>query len=302
MPNPEQGKKSMPVETLENIVSQVIEGKGRFVDPNFQFVFTSHYNEILLYEHFEEMLKIFAKYGVQTMVLSNGVPFTKDKVDIIKNNQNAVAGILLNIPSYEKESWSVMTKFNKGIFDKVLENIDYMFDALPEMAERGMIQLVVNGIDMSSLPEFGGTMQPLDKMPEIDLELKTGHLAKTKEFYTNRYPLLSITTNNSLIDRAGYLAKENVMTNLPTIVNEKKKDKTRVIGCSDSWGRTDSWMHINANADVFLCCDDYDFDTVYANINDKSIEEIWKSSERKEAIKKAYSTLCTGCVHAIWGD
>jgi len=292
----------MSLDLFESVVKQIADGRGTFVDPNFSLLFTAHYNEVLLYDNFEKMLEILGKYKMSTVIFTNGVPLTKENVDIMKRHHYAIATILLNIPSYEKESWSMMTGFNKNVFDKLLGNLDYLFEKMDKQAKRGLVQLVVNSLDTNSLPESGGTVQPLERMPKIDLSLDTGHLAKTKEFYENRYPLMKVSTNNYLIDRAGYLAREKVMTNLPTVLNHNKGSKTKVIGCMDSFSRTDSWIHINANGDVFLCCDDYDFETVYSNIADKSLEEIWNSSERKEAIKKAQSTLCTNCIHAIWGD
>lgn len=301
-PNPEQGKQTMSLDTLDNILQQLKDGKGQFVDPEMRLIFTGHYNEVLLYKNFEEMLQLFEKHGFYTIIFSNGVALTKSKIDIIKKYPGAVAGILLNIPSYEPDSWSQMTGFNKNIFNRILSNLDYAFEALPEMAERDALQLVINGLNEDSLPTNGGIMQPLENSPSMGLSVDDGHMAKTVKFYKQRFPKLFVYTNNSLVDRAGYLARAKVMTNLPTIVERNRQGKSKVIGCMDHSGRTTSWIHINANADVFMCCDDYDFDTIYANIEQKTIKEIWESSERQDAIKKTYSTLCTNCVHAIWGD
>lgn len=290
----------MQVDVLENIVKQLADNKGNFVDEKLDLIYTGHYNEILLYEHFEEMLKIFKKYNFSTAIFTNGVGLTKNKINIIKKYQDAIAGILMNIPSYEKESWSEMTKFNEGIFDKMLENIEYAFQELPEMAKENRIQLVVNGIDNNSLPENGGTMKPLENMPKVNMDVDSGHLATTKKFFQEKYPQLFVYTNNSLIDRAGYLRREKVMSNRPIILDINKREKKKVVGCRDASGRTTSWIHVNANADLFMCCDDYNFDTIYANLEEKSLEDIWHSSERQEAIEKTYNTLCVNCINAIW--
>ena len=83
-PNPEFAKKTMEIDAVRSIVKQVKEGIGDFVDPSFGFVYTAHYNEVLLYRHFKEMLDVFREFGVGTMVLTNGIPLTKEKTDLIK--------------------------------------------------------------------------------------------------------------------------------------------------------------------------------------------------------------------------
>ena len=59
-------------------------------------------------------------------------------------------------------------------------------------------------------------------------------------------------------------------------------------------------LHINANGDVHLCCQDFNFETVYFNVKEKSLKEIWHSVERKRAIQNAYDTICRDCQYAIW--
>ena len=81
--NPVIGRGTMPVETIRSIIEQLKNGIGDFVDPSFSFIYTAHYNEVLLYKNFKEMLDLFREYGLRTMVLTNGSPLTKDKMDII---------------------------------------------------------------------------------------------------------------------------------------------------------------------------------------------------------------------------
>jgi MoaA/NifB/PqqE/SkfB family radical SAM enzyme len=51
---------------------------------------------------------------------------------------------------------------------------------------------------------------------------------------------------------------------------------------------------------MFICCNDYDFETIFGNVNEKPIKDIWMSLDHKLAIAKAYKTLCTTCSAAIW--
>jgi radical SAM protein with 4Fe4S-binding SPASM domain len=66
--------------------------------------------------------------------------------------------------------------------------------------------------------------------------------------------------------------------------------------------RPETWLHMNANGDVFICCNDYDFETVFGNIHSNSVKEIWNSAARKEMIAQSYNTLCRACVHAVWEE
>lgn len=150
-PNPEFAKKHMPIELLESIVKQLHEGKGSFVSESFNFIYTAHYNEVLLYKYFKEMLDIFRKYRIQTIVLTNGIPLTKNKIDIIKEYKDVVYGICMNIPAADEESWSRYTNSNPKIFNKVMENIEYAMENLPEMVVHGQLSIQINGVDNNSL-------------------------------------------------------------------------------------------------------------------------------------------------------
>jgi len=86
--NPTNGKEVMSPELLEKIIKNLIDEREKpdgLVHKNFGGFYTAHYNEILLYPHFEELLQICQKYRLCFMVLSNGVPLTPEKIDLIIN-------------------------------------------------------------------------------------------------------------------------------------------------------------------------------------------------------------------------
>jgi radical SAM protein with 4Fe4S-binding SPASM domain len=108
----------------------------------------------------------------------------------------------------------------------------------------------------------------------------------------------------SLVDRAGYLDTQNIMTNKKGIEKYLAKDNTRVIGCGNGrevGGRPNGWIHVNANGDLFICCNDYDFETVFGNLKANTLEEIWMSDSHKQMIEHSYDTICRTCASAIWG-
>jgi len=303
-PNPEFAKKNMPVDQLESIVKQLHDGKGTFVSENFNFIYTAHYNEVLLYKHFKEMLDIFRKYNFQTMVLTNGVPLTKERTDIIKEYQDVVYGICFNIPSSDPELWGKYTNMNPKIFEKVKSNIAYAIEQLPEMHKNKTMSIQVNGVNQASLIENGGWIKMMENAPEIDLDIVEGDLAKQVKGFRDLFPGLQVYEMASLIDRAGHLDKHNVITNIYAIEKYSKIDENkRVVKCGNGrevGGRPNGWIHVNANGDLFICCNDYDFETIFGNVNEKPIKDIWMSLDHKMAIAKAYKTLCTTCSAAVW--
>ena len=54
------------------------------------------------------------------MVLSNGIPLTPAKVDLIVKYKGVVNGICLNIPAFEPEVWSLRSGINIKQFDKLI--------------------------------------------------------------------------------------------------------------------------------------------------------------------------------------
>lgn len=285
--NPEVGRKTMDPSDIRSIVEQVTSGKGDFVDPEFFFVYTAHYNEILIYKYFKEMLDIFREYKIGTMVLTNGIALTKEKTDLITEYKDVVLGLHFNIPSADANTWAKMTNKNIKMHERVMQNVRYSIETFP--VER--ISLQINGINNSSL-EY---MSLLENAPEINLDNETGDTATAYQEMKKIFPEISISVNASLVDRAGYLDVRKIMKN-------NIQSKGKVVGCNNMGSRPETWIHINANGDVFICCNDYDFETVFGNIHNASIKEIWNSQSRRDMINHSYETLCKTCVHAIWQE
>lgn len=303
-PNPEIARKNMPIETLENILQQLHEGKGSFVTENFDFIYTAHYNEVLLYKHFEEMLSLFRKYGFKTMVLTNGTPLTPAKTDIIKNYQDVVYGICFNVPSGNAERWSKLVNMPEKMFDKLVSNVKYAIEQLPEMFTSKRLSIQINGMNKMSLTQYGGWLDMLPNAPQLNLDVETGSLATEHSDLLNLFPGINAYQMPSLIDRAGHLDKHQIITNIIGITKHARKNGTKVVGCGNGrevGGRPKGWIHINANGDMFICCNDYDFETVFGNVNDKKISEIWGSEDHVKMVEHSYKTLCTTCAAAIWG-
>lgn len=294
-PNPLIGRKNMPIEDIENILKQLKDGLGDFVDPNYTVFWPSHFNEVLLYPMFDEMLALYKKYNFPLIIFSNGVNLTQEKIEIINKYPGIVKQITLNIPSAFEDQWSKYTGFNKKIFSKLIDNLNYAYSNLHEEIP---FSIQVNNFNTNSLFQNGGTVEILKNAPEINLDNNSGDLIKTIEMFQSMYPKISVFPDNANIDRVGYLKNAMIFSNEKYLNKVSNNGNKRVIGCIEK--RAEEFLHINANGDVFLCCCDYGFETVFGNIYKQSIKEIWNSIDRQKMIKKSFSDFCIKCANAIW--
>lgn len=303
--NPLAQRTNMPIEVFENIIEQLMAGKGTFVDENFNFIYTAHYNEVLLYKHFTEMLEVLRKHKIRTIILTNGTPLTKAKTDLIRDYQDVVYGICFNIPASEPEEWAKATGKPVKMFDKLMEQVTYAVEQLPDMVASKQMSIQVNGINKNSLVEYGGWISQLKEAPEMDLDPTTGTLSRMANGWREKFPGLQVYEMPHLVDRNGHLDTHQVITNIEGIKLKEKKNYTRVIGCGNGrevGGRPNGWVHIAANGDLFICCNDYDFETVFGNANEKPLKDIWMSVEHKMMTAKSFANFCKTCVHAIWAE
>lgn len=303
--NPESARREMPLEELDNILKQIHEGKGDFVDPDLSLIYTANYNEVLLYKNFELMFDIYRKYNFKINILTNGVALTKNKVDVMVKNKDVIAGILLNIPSGDKETWSRYVKMNPKLFDKMVSNVLYAIKELKDFVDSEKMLLMINGVNNSSLTKNGGWLDLLENAPDINMDDENGSLAQENKRLQKLFPGLKTWAANHLYDRAGHLENVKVIGQTNAINKYLKTKGSRVIGCNGGIihrSRTNNWIHVNPNGDLFICCADFDFETVFGNTNKEKLRDIWFGQKRQDAINEAYSNMCTRCSAAIWGN
>jgi hypothetical protein len=135
----------------------------------------------------------------------------------------------------------------------------------------------------------------------MDLDIATGELAIQVKTAKILFPELNITTNSGLVDRAGLL--KDVFSNKQAIQKYNKKLSDEVVGCNhhhEVGGRPYGWLHVNARGDTFLCCNDYNFDYVFGNLESNSIRDIWITDNHAETIKKSFNEICRNCGSAAW--
>lgn len=302
--NPKHGREVMSVELLRKIITNLIEERKKengLVSKNFGGFYTAHYNEILLYPHFEELLKICQEFRLVFMVLSNGVTLTPEKVDLICN-YGVVNGICLNIPAFESEVWSKRAGFSIRHFDKMISNIEYAIEKLPDMVSNKTFSIQVNGVTEYSFSNKGGWLDKGYQFPsDIDLDPISGELETQTKKARELFPNIQVFSVPSLIDRAGLL--DNVMTNKNAIKRNLMNNELskKVIGCGNGrevGGRPIGWLHVNSIGEAFLCCNDYDMEIVVGDFKTQELREFWGNEEHIEKIQKSYDTICRNCASA----
>jgi hypothetical protein len=305
--NSAEGREVMSPELLEKIIKNMTDERNRedgLVSKNFGGFYTAHYNEILLYPHYEKFLEICNKYGMCSMILSNGMALTPEKVDLIKKYKHVVNGICLNIPAFDVLTWSKRSGFDISLFDKLMSNIKYAMEVLPEKVHDKSFSIQINCVNKQSFVEDGGWLtKGYDFPQDIDLDLINGELVQQEKLAKSLFLNLNIFTVPSLIDRAGLL--NNVISNKWAIERYLMKDdkNRKVIGCGNGrevGGRPIGWLHVNAAGDAFLCCNDYNFSFKFGNFKTQELRDFWGKEEHQEKIKKAYETICRDCASAVF--
>lgn len=305
--NPIEGKDVMSPELLEKIIKNLIDEREKpngLVSKSFNGFYTAHYNEVLLYPHFEELLKLCRKYKLVTMVLSNGIPLTPEKVDILKNYQDVLSGICLNTPAFDAETWSKRSGINIRQFDKLISNIKYAVEQLPNMVKNKAFSIQINGVHDLSFGNKGGWLEKGEQFPtDIDLDVDNGELVQQKKKAEELFPDVNVFTVPYLIDRAGLL--DGVISNKPAIeknLMQNNKNK-KVIGCGNGrevGGRPIGWVHVNANGKAFLCCNDYDMEVQFGDFKNQKLKDFWGSDDHIKKIEESYNTICRSCASAIF--
>lgn len=271
--NPKEFVNQMDVDLLYKIIKNIDFEKGHLVRKDLDFIFPAHYNEVLLYKNFEDFLRILDEFGLTVCILTNGVPLTPAKVDLINKYPKVVSQITINAPIFEKQLFEERTGMREDLFDKLISNIQYA----EENFENNQILLIqINGIGEHS------NLVPKKNFPN----LKENELEIQYEMAKKLFPNLRIHTQTNLTDRVGLM---------PDVMENVIKEGT-VVGCKQQ--RDTNWLHVNSVGDVFLCCNDYHMEYKFGNLKKQTISDIWLSPERTKVIEKAYKEICTKCMES----
>jgi len=287
---------NMSVEDLTTILDKIVKRKGAEVSTDV-FVYTAHYNEILLYSYLKEFLDLLRTRNLKTMILSNGTNLTPDKYELLLLYKDVVVGINLNIPAFDKTKWIHQVGLPENQYDKMIINLDYVYNHSNKIE----FSIGMNGINSTFVLGEGGLLGRMSNFPWF---VSSTTLHEEYDLFKEKYPNFNIYMNNDVIDRNNLLEKNEVFSLRVGNLLNNKKDNTKIIGCCNGnigEGRFDNWLHINCKGDVFVCCNDYNYEYIFGNILEQSLEDIWSSERRQVVIQKAKNDMCQTCRSAIWG-
>jgi len=300
--NPMHAAKHMSPDLMDKVLSELHKEKFYgVVSPKFDHFYTAHYNEILLYKYLDEMLYLCKCYGFKTMILSNGINLTEEKVELLKKHKDVISGINLNIPAFEDGLWQERSGIKRYLIEDLHSAVRRTMEAFPEYTANGAFSIGVNCPNFLSQHDKGGWMELLENAPDIDLDPHTGELAKQVELGRKLFPGLNVYPVESLVDRAAILEQHKIISNRKTMEKVWQSQGKTVVGCSNGQqGRLYGYLHINALGEAFLCCNDYDIEYTFGNLKDKTLREIWLSENHIDMLNRALKTICTACASAVW--
>lgn len=296
-PLPVEGKTVMSIDLLEKIFEDLYKERqlDQIVSKDFDFFYTAHYNEILLYKHLEDLFKTARKYKFHTMVLSNGTTLTPERADLISDYPDVVTGICLNIPAFDAETWSKRAGFGIEKFDQLITNIQYATHKLKRMVDSQSLMVQVNGVDADSFNHRITKGVEFDSL-NIDLDVNSGELAQQVRRVNELFPGVKVGKQNGLVDRAGLI--DHVITHKDYMLARSMNNQKKVIGCTNMGDRTTNWLHVNAAGHAFLCCNDYNYDYKFGDFNSQRLRDFWASQLHVDAIERSYREICTNCASA----
>ncbi len=282
-PQPLEARRHMPIALFERIVEDLCEERDKkgLVSPGFNFIYTAHYNEVLLYRHLTDMFEVLRKHGLRTLVLTNGIALTPQKADLIARYDDVVGGqVCVNISAFERDRWIANTIAGNGTspatmrrtFNRTMKNLEYASQRL-----RG-VSIQVNE-------------------PDPNQALRQADLAR------RMFPGATVRSVTSLSDRAGILHEAGVLSNRDEIAR-RGAGRSSVAGCSNTFtgidGRHFGWLHVNALGKAILCCDDYYFDYTFGDFRTETLRDIWLSDRHATVIERSFREICTRCSMAVW--
>lgn len=275
---PSDKRAIMSPSLLEKILSEISQRDGILIDTNLWNVYTAHYNEVLLYPHFELLLTLLKGYSLGTTVLTNGIALSREKVDLMVSHSNVIKEIIVDLPAGNPEDYHLFTLHSPEIFDLVIENVDYC-------SRSGLtLSIVVNGVD--------DTPENLSQLGVNAPNILPNSLKRQLEQLRAHFPNIKIEKVSGLIDRIGILRDHKILDSSSFY----PPSNAVITDCGS--GRVFSWVHINARGDLFVCCQDYFMNSTFGNIEENSLSEIWYSDAHVEAIQQFLDNQCRKCLYA----
>jgi radical SAM protein with 4Fe4S-binding SPASM domain len=256
----------MSWDTYKKIISDLSQyNLGKFV-PYFE-------NDPLNDDRIFDMIK----YATDSLtykhveISTNLITYTPEKADrTMSLFPNIPHEIWISFHGTDEKTYTAIS--GSPNFDKVLENI---FDMI-RLSQQNNLNLRIRG---SGSPRLTGRVWFTEK----EYQKFWGNLL----VYFSKKPAVEYYTYHDRARAKQMLAKDMAQTSWRVNTNQY---------CP----RPYNWIHFLYNGDVVLCCMDYNRETVFGNINDNTLQEIFSSEKfleiKKKSIQKPEDFICARCI------
>lgn len=264
-PHPESWQKSNPGRMTETTFRKIIDDVSSYKIGKFCPYLE---NEPLLDPDIFDRIE----YGISKLdfnlleLATNASVLTPQKIeDIVRIFPQVKHQIWISFHGIDKENFNTIMGLD---FDTCKENVL----ALVEKAQKHNLNILLRGAGMPRLDSSG---QPRWFTSEQYINFWT------REFKKRGFKKLPDVGFFTYHDRAGQITRNEVQL------------KEIIRPCLENFycKRLDQWIHFLYTGELILCCMDYHRGTVFGNILDNNIDEIYRSKEFSQLAKRVVGTI-----------
>lgn len=233
--------------------------------------------EVTLRNDLETILEFSKKFGLKNTVLSNGVSWNDN---LIERTYKYIDEIQISMDGYDEESNSKVR--GKGTFEKVVQNIDKLFNKGLRLSVA--VTPLLDDLDQNKKSYIKFGKQLIDKYSSGEFHLKYNYeLLEGRDIKVDKESNKIYSKIMHEIVESCYPDSENI----EFVINHK--DNTIFNNCG--YGG----LTIGANGDVYFCNRIHEL-TSCGNIRDKSFNEFIKLSKRAKEISDINNLYpCSSC-------
>lgn len=234
--------------------------------PNLRQIYLNGYDEPTLNPQLPEVFRILAPLGIRISLLTNG---TRLSAAFIEEILGATDNVEFDVHLSAADPQEFQRIHQSPLYRSVLRRLNEV--AASPAARNVELHISMQGFDD---PAGNAVLGELERM-----------------FDQTPFVVQRFTPN----DRAGLLR------------NEYRQEIAKKVlrGCALQ-NRTSAWLHINADGNIIMCCQDYFAEQVIGNVSQQSLRSLANSDMRARlhrwttgAQDAPADYLCRRCAHAI---
>ena len=273
----------------------------------FQHIWAYNHNDILSWEFNElnELLSDYRRHLFTTPLITQGDRLSLHS-ELLRSHFGAISTVILKVPAIMPDTWCRHRGKTPAEYDAWLKNVSEFSDAwqelqpgTPDATTITTQHLWIQGWDRFTITD---THQNLI-VDDSDSDLWHRELSYAAKLRSEGV-LKNFLIGGKEIENHANLS--TYMSRHPRAVKTcgrreayNPKLFTSHVATADFGIRLYNVLNIASNGDCYVCSEDYHQTTVYGNIWDQSVSEVWESEARQDAIKNITQTLCTQCQYGI---